>query len=164
MKLGLHRSITFWSGILMMAFIGWAWRDSLSHGSWAELGWSRAAHCWGGLYVGHHANSLPVNFDADRELLGSDPPVVVEVFPAPVFLRHGEMSLEEMGAMNDRVERGEIPFTVDVLLKFTTVYGHQDYWVLFVPHWLVMAGLVVVWVGLLVWRGRRRKKKWIDPS
>lgn len=33
MRLQLHRSIIFWSGLLVMGFISWAWRDSLQERS-----------------------------------------------------------------------------------------------------------------------------------
>lgn len=50
----LYLSLTFWSGLLTLLFIGWAWWDS-------EENWSGAM--FGRFYLEHHASALKVGYD-----------------------------------------------------------------------------------------------------
>ena len=42
----LHRSITFWSGLLVMVFIVWAWWDSRGNSTYASLRSSAGTRLW----------------------------------------------------------------------------------------------------------------------
>jgi hypothetical protein len=46
-KLALHRSITFWSGLLVIGFVCWAWWYSLAHFSYVAR-WNHAAWSFSG--------------------------------------------------------------------------------------------------------------------
>lgn len=53
MKLALHRSVTFWSGFLVMGFICWAWWDSVTISTNLFLGCIYADHSLSRFGVGY---------------------------------------------------------------------------------------------------------------
>lgn len=64
MKPALHRSITFWAGVLVLLFIVWAWVDSemVLQPAFLHYGKLGFAHYWGRLlmsYDGQVYASLP---------------------------------------------------------------------------------------------------------
>ena len=62
MKLPLHRSIIFWSGILVMAFIVWAWRDSQRYFSPLRIGNVVTANVGSGVMACHVRGRPPATF------------------------------------------------------------------------------------------------------
>jgi hypothetical protein len=43
----------------------------------------------------------------------------------------------------------------DQLLLF---WGKKDDWQLFLPHWVLLLAVALPWLGLFVWRARRRAR------
>ena len=124
MNLALHRSVTFWSGLLVMAFIGWAWLDSLhrlcliENGSW-KIQNARAGIA-ASVIVGRKPDPIQVHV---RKL---EPPSPLGTFSP---LDYGEQHL-----------RGITTKSVSA------------------PHWLILLAVAPVWLALLFWRARRRKR------
>lgn len=153
MKQQLHRSLIFWSGILIMAFIGWAWRDSMQrsssmgHGTW-DLVSSHAglqffpssgdAVAW--RFVSRPTNSYPLR-------------VAPQWLPAPHAALSGKTNPEEV---SHKVR----------VTEFASLRQLHDYWlsirsdmqVYFLPYWLILLAVAFPWLGLLLWRARRRKR------
>lgn len=51
MNLALHRSITFWCGLLVMGFVCWAWSDSMNYFSGGNRHHFQAVHFDGAVYL-----------------------------------------------------------------------------------------------------------------
>ncbi|WP_367871778.1 hypothetical protein [Luteolibacter sp. Populi] len=159
MKLALHRSLIFWSGILVMGFIVWAWRDSAEHTLRIMRGEWSLSNRRAGMSVQFHqfGSYLPA---IDR-IPGINDPVVFAVFrafPPPHFLKTptGSVIQEEIesGTLPDLSEHPSVRELDKVILHRAEAPGS---WILFIPHWLILTGVAGAWSGLLVWRARRRR-------
>ena len=152
MKLALYRSITFWSGLLVMGFIGWAWRDSELHMSRAQKGFFSVVH-------DHSAVSVWWDPGAPAPLALTRYPVVDSVlrsdlFPAPLYMRgnHEIRSAREQGR-----HAGSHPTAREDTIWFADEIGFNSR-VWFAPHWLLLLAVALSWSALLLWRARRRKR------
>ena len=156
MKLALHRSITFWSGLFVMSFIVWAWRDSMTH--LAAAGWnSLHAGSYGSLVVvGSLGGGLPGggDFQVNRETMNfADRNMVAPVIARPAFATGGELD----PARRDYTE--SVVLTVTDQLVREMMWRPKGCWRLLLPYWLVLLLFASGWVGLLVWRARRRERR-----
>ncbi len=156
----LHRSITFWSGILVMAFICWAWRDSLKFWSSAWHAPYDLEHAGGGLCVSNR-DDPPYGKDsgAARLSLGAAfSQVRLDRFPAPHFIREEDLVPAESESLVSRMHEKSPGYTMEENLKLSLVRGSAPrIWVLFLPHWLILVTAAALWLGLLLWRARRGK-------
>jgi heme A synthase len=173
MKQRLHRSITFWSGLLVMGFLVWAWWDSerLSSNAKRDPYWGRST--WGGVFIGNSGEnplgdlsflspppSRSWNFSRApaTEVLRHTP----EAFPPPIFFRpEGLPAAESEEVLNRWIDHDvePLPFTVREQVILTLRYvGNDGSWILFVPHWLILLTVAAVWIALLLWRASRRRK------
>jgi len=165
MKAALHRSIIFWSGILVMAFIGWAWRDSMRRESWyarssAVSDVLRAANGHGGLSL-FQSTQPPLNW-ACTEVAGGewqraalDPSESGEIraLPAPTFLRGGNGSFEDQFRDAQLFRPASYGEAIEAMMR----YQPPDARLIFLPHWLILLGFALPWSALLLWRARRRQ-------
>jgi hypothetical protein len=142
------RSITFWSGILVMGFICWAWRDSFRHeagmtgGSW--MGRSKT----GGVMVFGFAMSIG-EFKADYVLI---PPEWHHEWSAfqPLFWHRRPEPEDEFW-----VERVKAASNAREAYPAYMESWPTSRWMVFVPYWLLLLAVAVTWTGLLLWRARR---------
>jgi hypothetical protein len=150
----LHRSITFWSGIFVMAFICWAWEDSMRYGAW----WSAGNHRFGAEagYVSLNRRIEPtvVTGLPKRSEHSYSDLMLLPTLPPPLFVRGG-----------GNTEFDPIPFgeEEEKLTYHQWIAGHQqgrppEDWVLMIPHWLLLLAVAVPWVALLLWRARRVRR------
>ena len=156
MPLALHRSLTFWSGLLVMGFLAWAWHDSLtwitsaSKSSW-QVRSSRA-----GFTIYHNANrGYGRNADAGRRL-ATPLPFAPDPLPPPLFLRGQGMSSPPYDEWSAGVRTASN--WRDYLLASYRDSPPED-WMLFIPYWLILLTVATAWLGLLFWRSRRRKEQ-----
>jgi hypothetical protein len=157
MKPALHRSIVFWSGLLVMGFILWAWRDSYRYNSsyiLFRLSYSNAA---GGVWLERDGISsagwIGSRHVGPRVGLHAEP----NLFQRPFFLR-GQDQPRPLG------EDGTIFSPSNHETKTSALcYYPSDLWVLSIPHWLILLTVAALWLGLLFWRARRRNKSVITP-
>lgn len=147
----LSRSLTFWSGILVMIFICWAWRDSESNvSSVGDDSWS----------IYHHRSAVAIwrdplrsptaiKFRRDR----GDESIRAELFPAPLSMWGDDKvpSPEEWKQYfgSRQTARENIIWTLNQ-------NGPQGS-VLYLPHWLLLLACALPWSGLLLWRTRRMR-------
>ena len=176
MKPQLHRSLTVWSGLLVMAFIGWAWWDSERIWTQADAGRFLVNNGWGGVMIEHFESNSLVNYRTD---FGRQPAPYachpLELLPAPRLLRPADVAEGEWAALNIRIysydpRDGPVPVSVDDMLRNNvrtlrlTQTGAHAYaaqtrdWILFIPHRLMILTVAAAWLGLLFWRARRRKR------
>ena len=172
----MHRSIIFWSGLLVIGFLGWAWWDSERHWSSADGGryWGRSA--WGGVFIGSRGEvppggtgvwppptSRPLSFT--RRPSSATLPHAPETFAPPLFFRVEGLPAAESEAAIARIREHDVteapsPFTVrEQIILSLSFMNNPGTWTLFLPYWLIIAAAVLPWSVLLVWRARRRKKR-----
>lgn len=167
MKLALHRSITFWSGIVVMAFTCWAWRDSFQHLTAAPIGERRGIiHLDGGAAFivnraeAHRFSSQPWNYSPEvpaRRLERADWDHLnwwkVE---APFYLEK-QKDEAELRAWVARGANNQAHQSNRELWMASVSQLDGPLLAVFFPHWLVLLTVAAVWLGLLVWRARRRQ-------
>ena len=143
-KLALHRSLTFWSGILLMIFIGWAWRFSMTNTSGGGWGHFFIAQGAGGVEVSHHRD---LHWGNDEFGISS------QRKPSEVFI--DEIKLND----GSRIEVITWTFVLDPPSAWAKPLSVASDGVFraFVPHWLLLLAVALPWVALLVWRARRRR-------
>ena len=132
--MNLHRSITFWSGLLAVFFILWAWGDSTDHLSSAHYRGAHAVHAASGLTLGYNPDPstefISQRLDRGYEVMTSrgryagwseQKRMAISRWPKPLLARKGAG--------------------------------------VFLPYWLILLGTLGLWAGLLYWRLRRTKRK-----
>ena len=158
MKAALHRSITFWSGILMMAFIFWAWWDSFRHEANAGAGFFSVGNVNGGLVAGVFPGAgIPPNATYLSNSFSLHPDW--DACQPPLLLRGTGEGLgdPDWQRMKNAHHAGEY---YPVVMKMWPANARA----LFLPHWLVLLVVDSAWMLLLVWRGRRMKRRAIDET
>lgn len=161
MKLTLHRSLTFWSGILVMLFIAWAWRDSLKSQSW--MGNRSFVVMNVSAFVAlHHQTDPPIpigapapRFETRREALPRLKGIEDPLLPPPLFLRGGGENIHDFMARGESMKPVK---TSHELQRNLIHFRPRADWSLLIPHWLLLAGVGVAWAGLLAWRAKRRNR------
>lgn len=147
MKAQLHRSITFWSGILVMAFICWAWWDSQKH--WTQCSQDR----W---TLKQEHSSLVVEIRPPHHkvvrLIFSRNEVLhfkKELFPAPLFFATTKEVPDPKSARRGTFRR----FILESVTQMPV--GSQC---LLIPHWLLLLAVAFPWSVIVLWRVQRRKR------
>jgi hypothetical protein len=148
-KLALHRSLIFWSGIVVMAFIVWAWRDSFFRLHSFRAGAWTVFHSQAALVVSFNPEHHHTPSANREELLVIH--VVGEPFPLPFIGRGKRQSDGDLPASK------EGPRTLRDNWQYYLIFQPPAEWVLFLPHWIMLLACAVPWSGLLVCRARRRR-------
>ena len=159
----LRRSITFWSGLIIILFLAWAWWDSERH--WNSLHRERffIHSAWGGLHLDQHFSPVPASWPAFER----KPPELLykhrhEPFPGPFLLREGRIwdeGSEELLARAQRNRDKTVEYTTQEFMKFSSLFGRSRDWVLFIPYWLLILSTAMAWTALLFWRSQRKRRK-----
>ncbi|MCW1916462.1 hypothetical protein OJ996_22940 [Luteolibacter sp. GHJ8] len=159
MKLALHRSIIFWSGILVMAFICWAWRDSQQAVTLATIGSPSAFHGHSGiLFRETHSDEAGVwRYPATSFY---DNPVTPDPFPPPFTFTTEfdalDRKVEMINTLPELLLDRAIP--IRIAAEYWAPEGIHNNLTLFIPHWLLLLSFALPWSALLFWRARRRKR------
>lgn len=163
MKLALHRSVTFWSGIVVMACIAWGWWDSMGHRSMVSCGPWRlgGSQKFGGFSLegstGVHGEPPPVSrdFEVKRNTIEYGATNRMVVMPPPAFYRGGGQNMRPdfWADYGDPAKKRSFLEQQALQMPFRRV----ENWFLFIPYWLVLLVVAPVWFALLLWRARRRK-------
>lgn len=155
MKQALHRSITLWSGLLVMIFIVWACWDSTRNWSYVVHGRWELANIDCGLAVSRYHRPAP---------FGTERTEAIHVFEEkglrmtlPRYFRKAAGESEAASAMRLAGTYGDDFRSATNFIFYHTSRGASGDWICYVPYWCLLAGIVPPWLGLLVWRGRRRK-------
>ena len=176
MKLALHRSITFWSGILVMAFIGWAWGDSVANWSKLQTRHQAVSNISGGIVV--ECGTDPTVCFPWSGRTARPQAMRMPAFKGPHLERGGTRDffadISEFVSKNPDGPFGEALLDVSAGLGLpqgpldqafgTMYYRPEGDWRLFIPHWLLLLIFAIPWAALLLWRARRRKRAGTHPE
>ena len=144
----LYRWKSFWLGLLVMAFLGWAWSLSYSHLSYVNYARMAVMQREGHVAVGYRGRSA---IDQSGHMRMSRDHYVEQIMPPPFFLR-GEGKPPSSGTYF--VER--ITFKEEA--KWAFAFSPLDSWNIYLPHWLMVMLVAVPWVSFLGWRWRRQRR------
>jgi hypothetical protein len=147
-KLALHRSITFWSGILVMGFICWAWRDSHPFESVARRGPALISNTKGFLCVGHLVGITGDDFHRSKAATE----YAFELLPLPFSVWGGSVRGGTPAPAPE--DRSTETFRAAAIRSWSNV---TPYRVVCIPHWFLLLAVAIPWFALLLWRARRRK-------
>lgn len=146
----LHRSLIFWLGLPGLLFLLWAWVDSAFH----VTVWSRGLEVHGptwirigpeGDSIRHACGRVEVHFHSE-EMASPDHSVSV-VYLKPDFSRRG------VGGRS-LYWRPELETEV-VAMRSGFRMLHRT---VTIPHWVIIAGYLAGWYGLLMWRRRAKRR------
>lgn len=135
----LYRSLTLWSGILMIGFVCWGWWFSLTNFSSAGWGRLHATNAAGGFQVGYsdlRAGGIEFSSSKDTVTVATD-----------------EFEIPSGGKRRAIIYIFDRP-QPDPWAKPLGIAGAGGFTV-FIPHWLILLAVLLLWVGLLFWRVRR---------
>lgn len=149
MKLALHRSLIFWFGLLMMAFICWAWRDSWRLETGFTHGRSHLGSGYGRLVISHDPASAPERFFyrgplGKPEMKGS----LNGQLPSLLGGTGSPISYQEFEAIRDPAD----------LSSYAVGLLSTEGWLLDLPYPFLLVLVLLTWTALLVWRARRRNQ------
>ena len=150
----LYRSLTFWSGIFVMGFICWVWRDSLTHQAHANSGAYSLMNNVSVVLLHYNSDRPPAaagsRFSSSHEAFPPELYIDGPLFPAPAFVRGSLLP----GMVYD-------PWQVTEADDSQTGWMHfrpPEDWLLVLPHWLFLLAVALPWAGLLLWRAKRIRK------
>ena len=153
MRQQLHRSVTFWSGLLVMGFIVWAWRDSQTHASSARLATVFPSSHASVVMIHYRYNWADFYLAERKELNDSEYAFECPALARPLFARGHAIDRADEPIMEDE----DFATWVDWLEWSMTSEPKED-WLLVLPYWLILLTCAVPWCGLLIWRARRRRR------
>ena len=156
MKSPLHRSLTFWAGLLVIAFTCWAWRDSCTHVSGLQWKQIAAANTTHGIIITRSADAvMPLDHGRKpmpprRHDLLSDP------FPAPFLVRPHASPPDSAPKQADSLLKTGLQLSIN--------YSPPGSWTLYLPYWIILLARLPAWSLLFLWRARRLKRASLTAS
>ncbi|MEK7951578.1 hypothetical protein [Luteolibacter soli] len=141
-----HRSITFWSGILVIAFIGWAWWSSTRVSTFCQYQCFELSNTHGGTEINSIYSSGGFYMSTSRTLTGLPSPAL----PAPFILRG-------TGSPTTPIpDRKAVSYRDH--LELLMHRRSPEAWIAFIPHWLTLLAFTALWTTLLHRRSKRIAK------
>lgn len=182
-KWQLHRSVIFWSGILVMFFGLWCWSKSSGKCFRVQDGPWQMDHWAGGVAISH-MSPRPSSWEAVTWSTGNMDSLLNLLEPEQAYHTHRALMVplrrarpgfyrfsgqRELQVAWDEVVAGKAG--MDPALYLHCLQGYMagtgpshvlgmgttrsQGWILFVPHWLLLAGFAALWIVALAWRRRR---------
>jgi hypothetical protein len=152
MKLALHRSITFWSGLLVLVFVVWAWRDSLTRMSFISRDRLQLYSGYGAVFAASIDTRIRTTEFRRGEKLPR--PELSATFQSPSFVRGHGPPFDATAIGPDRVT-GRGSTMREIARDFSEVQSPKS-WKLCVPFWVIWLTVAFFWLCALFWRARRR--------
>jgi hypothetical protein len=129
----LYRWKSFWLGVFVVVFLGWAWVRSMKHSDSLRYGSSLGAQ-W--LVLAHDGAVLEIGYGGS---LGATP---------EFYIWHSSNDLPSWGDVFQRW----FPTAIDG-------YAQEDgRWSVSFAHWFLILLFLLPWTTWLVWRSRRMKR------
>lgn len=141
----LYRSLTLWSGVLVITFLSWAWWDSFRHDTWRTESHFACSNVAGAVSLGCYQANFGKS--AGRR------DISLSAVPRPVF---AALSFID-GGSKVTVPAYE-PNSGERLRAIFSSVPSGFFWFLNVPHWLLILSCLVPWLSLLAWRRRRVRR------
>ena len=146
----LHRSLTFWAGLLLIIFTCLAWWDSSHHDSQLRWQQSTANSTARGILISRSltaGNYGPIAIRRPASL-SPDPSKPREVFPSP-FLVHAQKTYLVTKPPRTRTWKQAEQDAINS--------SGPGSWTILIPCWLILLALLLTWTTLLLFRARRRR-------
>ncbi len=154
--LALHRSFTFWTGLLLVTFTCWAWWDSCRNASglyWGQFGAASGAR---GIVISREVAAGAGGFLLERDSAQPYPGDWPRAFfPAPFLVRARKTFHEGIPIAP--------PFFREMIQIKADGAGPGS-WSLYLPYWLLLLALLIPWSLPLLWRARRLKRASLPVS
>ncbi|WP_035613518.1 hypothetical protein [Haloferula sp. BvORR071] len=158
----LLRSPLLWCGLMLLVFLGWAWRDSVGRWSYVRAG-SVSAHS-----MASGVTILRMPGRSGWESGSVDPPPMSRLglegygrYPELLRLRLGRPELSRALAEKELVAffktgllDGREPDPVVGMFYHGAGGSSRSVRMVFIPYWCVMLAVAGVWAGLIYWRYR----------
>jgi hypothetical protein len=160
----IHRWKTLWLGILVIAFLAWAWRDSTQ--AEREISYRKyiLSHAGSGISIKYTSptsdRDSPVYWFRRRITLTSSRFWQVPTFEAPVFFRGNGEPWQQDGDPplpyldSDFQPRNSAEYHIRELI-WPNRPGSIG---IFIPHWLPIITFITIWSAFLLWRSRRMNR------
>lgn len=145
----LLRSLTYWSGLVVIYFLAWVWWDSMGHASYAAAGRGMLRSSGGCVEMYWLDPSAPGGFACGRNEFRQS--MEMEVFTAPAFVRGNDHHYR--GPRRDQPDGR--PWTYQRQTTAAVATGRSVTWLLMIPHWIAISAVVAGWLALLLRRSRR---------
>ena len=140
----LRRSVSFWSGILVIVFLCWAWWMSTRSEIFCQWNCFMVSNTSGGIEV----NSIYSTTGFHRPVYKKASPLPHAALPAPFILRGTGSPSAPLPV------RQPVSYRDDLELLMTR--RDPTAWLVFIPHWLILLAVILPWAALLHWRSKRR--------
>ena len=152
----LHRSLTFWAGLILILFTCWAWRDSCQN--FSMLNWKKisATSVSRGFMIARYTGATRPRPEVERLPATSYfTDLKQEILPAPFLVQYRKAPLPT-GHPDS--------WTLKQLHEAGTNISGPGSWCLFIPYWLILLSTLLTWTALLFFRARRRRAKLLQTS
>lgn len=154
MKIALHHSMTFWSGLLVLGFFGYAWRESTLWNSQFMTGPYEVRNHHSAVTMVYSGSAWNFDFDETRASYRE-----LDRLPAPFFVRaEGRTWTPTRADLEVWSEEVRDAPTERERMQINLRYRRASDWALSIPHWLILLAFAVPWLALLLWRAQRRSK------
>lgn len=182
MKPALHRSTTFWFGILVMTFLVWGWWDSTQRGTWLVKSPWLLESFGSGISFERHSDlgvtGRSSEWRVDREEMKDYPDYYSELLKMrlgrPFFARpldQGEQNEwlnaegsrkygrkeAELVQMAKSLRPDQDPMEIRYHMDSWSRGAPAD-WKLFFPYWIILPAFALPWTALLIWLAKRRRR------
>jgi hypothetical protein len=162
-----YRWKSFWLGILVLGFLGWAWVDSLRYESWITVQHVNVSNGGGALTLSNEFSFFPTEaVEWGRNDLKELSEVEVSAFVVPLFYFGGEPPNPEPSDVPDYwayslVTSDNVESTVSMPYREFIARRFQPPtdWGIFIPLWLVLLVFMILWSAWLLFHWKREQKK-----
>lgn len=149
----LHRSLTFWCGLILILFLAWGWRDSWRKRSSAARGSYGIFHGYGGIAFYKQSLIPPADLQLTRvrTIYPRTHPIASMRAPLLPMIHH---------------RQGDFPLLPEPgtpeAFRYFVDFGVSPSWIhdswLYLPYWMLMAPPLLTWGWLLLRRSRRQTR------
>jgi len=147
----LIRWKSFWLGILVLGFLGWAWVDSFRHEATVAEGTWNVSSATGGVMMfafGHPVYDFKMEYDPIQSDWYAEWSAIQPLFwfqrPEPV---DGNWHERAVAARNAR--------------ELYPAYMENwplSRWMVFIPYWFILLVACIPWAAFLAWRWNKQRK------
>jgi hypothetical protein len=148
----LIRWKSLWLGILVLGFLGWAWRDSFYKVASVSVRAGGVSSADGGLVFAYS----PSTAYAWRTSYGPSPFLhpTWGMFQAPAFVRgQGGMSINR----DEFYPALKAAPNFSAYCRLVMINQPIGHWIAYLPHWFLMLLFLIPWALCLAWRWRRQR-------
>ena len=152
---------SFWFGVLVVGFLGWAWLDSTRCETSVRYGQKSFSHAGSGIFLADLGHAMSLSPIWNRGPLSSSDVLWTEVrFDGPEALRLSGDPTQVyhycVGAKDGDITGPRSAAAVH--FSKTPFFPQVGAWAIYIPHWLMLTCFLVPWSAFLAWRWRRQRR------